>query len=328
MNRINPMLLPTTLPHHDAIKSHEDNRHAYEPDFWEFQYELYRYLGGISDDELRLRYLSILRNMQSFISAQRNVIPIRMFLSSWYWYRKEHQTRYDFALRKLDLPCELQSSSKSISAVAGPGPCVPNGTEPLFRYSKLEHLVSMARAGTVRLSPAHCFTHLEEDMARRDDELNKHSFLPRAYSKVTTVDGRNIPLNGDIRRTVSQPNYFMLCTSRAWDTSLFESFEANPCAVVRKPQELAMRLEAASKSKLAGWYFHHGPVTYFDPYENPLEGRVFEAATCKDFRFAYQQEYRFIWVLGEHNATEPIFLDVGSLTDITEIYQQDGPRIL
>jgi hypothetical protein len=326
--RIRPISLPTTLPHPDAIRSHEHNRHAYEPDFWEFQYESYRYLRELTDAELILRYLSIFRNMQALVNRERHVIPITMFLSSWYWYRKEHQTRYEFALRKLDPPRDPPHSCGDVSIIAGPGrPRFPNGLDALFRYGKLEHLLSMVKCGTVRISPADDFTNLEEDEARKDDELNKHCFLPRSYSRVTTIDGRNIPLNGDIKRTVSQPNYFMFCTSCDWDTSLFESFEANACAVIRKPLELSMRMKLASKSKLADWYFHDNPVVYFDPYENLIEGRVFDAATCKDFRFAYQQEYRFIWVGGELRATEPIYLNVGPLEDISEIYQQDGSRI-
>lgn len=329
MNRIKPISLPTTLPHRDAIKSHGHNRHAYEADFWEFQYESYRYLRGTSDAELMLRYLSILRNMRTLVNRQRDVIPITMFLSSWYWYRKEHQTRYEFALRKLGLPCEPPKSCEGVAIIAGPGrPRFPNGVDALFRYGKLEHLLSMVKGGTVRISPADYFTDLEEDAARRDDELNKHCFLLGSYSRITTLDGRNVPLNGDIRRTVSQPSYLMFCTSCDWDTSLFESFEANACAVIRNPQELSRRMAVASKSKLADRYFHDNPVTYFDPYENPLQNRVFDAATCKDFRFAYQQEYRFIWVLGTLLATEPIFLDLGSLEDISDIYQRDGSGIL
>ena len=54
----------------------------------------------------------------------------------------------------------------------------------------------------------------------------------------------------------------MFCTSCDWDTSLFESFEASACAVIRKPQELAMRMNAASKSKLADWYFHASAAAY------------------------------------------------------------------
>ena len=89
-----------------------------------------------------------------------------------------------------------------------------------------------------------------------------------------------------------------------------------------------LRLKAASKSKLAGWELFDLPVMYFDPYENPYKGRVFDAATCKDFRFAYQQEVRLIWISKELHAPEHVFLDTGPLQDIAEIYLPDGTRSL
>ena len=37
--------LPTArLPHKNAVYSLGDNLHSYEPEFWEFQYQCYRYL--------------------------------------------------------------------------------------------------------------------------------------------------------------------------------------------------------------------------------------------------------------------------------------------
>ena len=48
----------------------------------------------MDDDRLVKRYSEIARNMAALVSEDRYVIPIRSFLSAWYWYRKEHQTRY------------------------------------------------------------------------------------------------------------------------------------------------------------------------------------------------------------------------------------------
>jgi hypothetical protein len=52
MLTIDHLSLPKKLPHPDAIKSWGENEHSYDPEFWEFQYELYRYLSRIGDDEL------------------------------------------------------------------------------------------------------------------------------------------------------------------------------------------------------------------------------------------------------------------------------------
>jgi hypothetical protein len=94
MPEIQSLLLPTVLPRTDAMKLWGHNETAYEPEFWEFQYRVHRYLGRVSDDALRARYDALVRNIQSIVSNDRNVIPVISFLSSWYWYRKEHQTRF------------------------------------------------------------------------------------------------------------------------------------------------------------------------------------------------------------------------------------------
>lgn len=83
MLAIESLPLPKMLPHPDAIKSWGENEHSYEPEFWEFQYQVYRYLGRIGENELIARYDDILRNMNAVVSKDRDVIPIVSFLSSW-----------------------------------------------------------------------------------------------------------------------------------------------------------------------------------------------------------------------------------------------------
>jgi hypothetical protein len=75
------------------MKSLGTNIHNYEPDFWEFQYEICRYLGGMDPDQLAKRYRAIVRNFHVFVRPESDVIPIECLFGSWYWYRKEHQRR-------------------------------------------------------------------------------------------------------------------------------------------------------------------------------------------------------------------------------------------
>jgi hypothetical protein len=89
-----------------------------------------------------------------------------------------------------------------------------------------------------------------------------------------------------------------LSLSCEFDSGLFDDFGgADACAVIHDGYVFAQRLDAAAKNELDGWHFHHNPVQYFDPYERRKD-ECFDAAMCKDFRFAYQREYRFygrIW---------------------------------
>src|SRR5213594_2608610 len=107
MLRIPSLTLPPILHTPAAIRSCGDNHQNYEPEFWEFQYEVYRYLVRVAPQDLAERYRALIRNMRTLIKSERHVIPIQSFLSSWYWYRKEHQTRLEFAMRRVNPPVAL-----------------------------------------------------------------------------------------------------------------------------------------------------------------------------------------------------------------------------
>jgi hypothetical protein len=183
----------------------------------------------------------------------------------------------------------------------------------------------MVEKGSIRIGPASFYRDLERDVARADEERAKSSFMPGEYTRVTTQDGNEIPIIGDVRRTVSASDYFVLCMSCDWDPALFEDFGADSCVIVRDPEAFAQRLELAVKLILDGWYFHHNPVEYFDPYEMP-RNQYFDAAMCKDFRFAYQREYRFLWMhMGGQEAAGFKFLELGPLEGIADLYFRKGP---
>lgn len=320
------MRTPTIFPCQGAIKSWGDNLHSYDPEFWEFFYDLRRYLSRVSDSELNQRYKAIVRNMRALISPDRHVVPIESFLSSWYSYKKEHQTRYEFFLRNQDPPIDPPSGVLDSTAPNEPmRPGHANGADVLFRYGERQHMQPFVEQGRIRVSPASDYSLCLGDAARHDEEFHKHSYLPGEYTRIVAQDGRTMRVIGDAQRTVSLPNYFILCMSCNWDTDLFDDFGADCCVVIRDAKTFAHRLEVASKVELAGWYFHHNPVHYFDPYEmRPQE--AFNAGMSKDFRFAYQREYRFIWFhTGGSEASGYKYFDLGPLDEIAKCYGRTGP---
>ncbi len=320
MLRIRALSIPEIYPSPEAIKSFQDNKHGYDPEFWEFQYETYRYIGRLPDESLRIRYRDILNNMQALTSPDRHIIPIQSFLSSWYWYRKEHQTRLEFLIRGLELPNQPPLIISSNSTDAGPvRPRSPNAGDVLYRYGNNQYMTEMIEQGSIRISSASEVQKLDQDIARYDRELNKQSYMPGQYTRITTQDGVDIPVIGDVCRTVSLPNYFFLCISLDWDFNLFKAFGADTCVVIKNPNAFEKRLEEASKQKLPGWELHHFPVEYYDPYERLPNQRI-TAGMSKDFCYAYQREYRFIWIHKDGLEAKGFkFLNVGSIEDIAEL---------
>lgn len=313
--------LPASLPQPDAMKTLGSNQHAYEPEFWELAYQTYRYLGGVPDSHLVARHKSIIRNMKALLTADRDVIPIQSFLSSWFWFRKEHQTRLEFFLRGIDVPTPPDGASLTSTLSTAPSrPLHPNAADVLFRYGQRDHLSSMLSDGVIRIGPASRYKNMEGDPARFDEECSKAYFLPGRYARVIAADGRNIPILGDVSSSVGGPNYYAFCLSCDWDSSLFKDFAADSCLIIKDPEMFARRLEMALAPVLPGWHFHHNPVEYFDPYER-ARNEYIDPAMSKDFRFAYQREYRFIWFSerGE-DAGDFMLGSIGPLGDIAELH--------
>lgn len=320
MLRIEKLLLPNTLPLPEVMKSWKENKNSYDPEFWEFQYEVYRYLGRISDTELFGRYNHIVRNMRYIVSNDRNIIPILSFLSSWYWYRKEHQTRYEFFLRKIPLDQDLPQITPKDLTAAPKRPRHPNSGDVLFRYGSKKWLHDLVKFGRMRISAAQEYAALETDPARQDDELTKNTYLPGEYTTLTTTDGKDIKIIGDMKQSVSGIDYYVYCTSCDWDPDLFKDFNSDCCVVINNPEEFARRLKLAATSQLSNWYFHHCPIEYFDAYERTHNQHI-DNAMSKDLKYAYQREYRFIWAsFNKGKAIGHKYLELGPLSDIAEIY--------
>lgn len=326
--RVPSLPLPERLPHPDAIRSVGDNRHGYEPEFWEFQYEIYRYLERVTEGCLIERYRNILRNMKVLISRDSDAIPIQFFLSSWYWFRKEHQTRLEFALRDVLLPLDPSDGVAYYHEVLGAPVRLkhPNVGAVLFRYDKRIHIEKIAREGIIRIRPASDFREMVHDRARNDEELSKKAFLPGAHTRITTKDGRKIPVLGNVERTVSMPDYYLFCMALDWHPVLFNDFgDADACIVVKDAELFARRMEMAASPHLPGLYFHHHAIQYFDPYEKGLKNEYFDAAMCKDFSFAYQREYRFIWFPQSGEVPDGFkLLELGSLGNMAEVHTSPG----
>lgn len=306
--------LPSTLPHSRALVSHKENELHYHPDLWELEYATYRHLGRVNADDLRSRYDSIVRNMCAIVSEERHVIPIRSFLSSWYWYRKEHLTRLEFAIRGLPLHRALPIIDVRDLSAAPARPRGPNAGDVLFRYGERYWLNQMVEFGRVRIKAARVFADMESDSARCDDECVKDRYAPGEHVTITFPDGSKVRPTGDLKVSVTGTDYFMYCVANDWDPELFACFKADACVVIRHPEEFARRLRAAATG-LMDWYFHYNPIEYFDTHERRQYEYV-DNAMSKDFRYAYQRETRFIWAGFGRAATGSVDLELGPLIDI------------
>ncbi len=290
------------------------------------EYASYRYLENMSDEALHKRFEAIIRNMPSYSGADRNVVPIISYQGAWYWFRKEHQTRLEFAFRELEVP-KFDNLPFSMESPVPLRAKIPNGTDAIFRYGKREHLQELIVEGKVRFSPAEVYDDADNNDARKDDERQKHAYLPGKYTTITQEDGQRIPIIGDVQRSVGGPAYHLMSFSCVWDSRLFSEFEADSCIIVTNPEEFARRVEQAGRAVFPGWYFHDCPVQYFDPYER-IPNEFFDAAMSKDFTYAYQNEYRVLWCQMDAAPIDGVqYVEIGPSQDIMKMYDQDGREI-
>lgn len=314
--------LPATLPSPEALENSRQNSAAYEPWFWEIEYLSHRYLERLPLNMLQARYASLIKNLSRLATPDRANIPSFAFQSAWYWCRKEHQTRLELTLRGAKPP-HLEPSPPPPAADARFPKNPPGDPKLLFRYAQKAHAEATRDSGVIRVAPAASYRGIEGDVARADDEMVKTIFLPGGLTKIEGAAGNTLKVVGDVRIDHGGPDYFVTCFSSAWDERLFEDFtDSTHCIIVRDVDAFAKRLEAAGSRHFEGWYFHHNPAWYFDPHESGLDSYV-SHATSKDFRFAYQEEYRFLW---ENHGKKPVqdaqFIKLGSLADIVDVVER------
>lgn len=320
--------LPLSLPKPETLKSWGQTEYTYLPDIWELEYVPHRYLRRVEPQALADRYESIVTNMYALVRPERDAIPINSFHSSWYWHRKEHITRLEFALRDLPLPRKPPVGLIDSTPISSPiKHGFPDGKDVIFRYSEMEFLADFVRHGRIRIVPATNYNNETYNDARRDEEASKHAYWAGDYTKITMQDGREIPIIGDVQRTVTSADYSLISFSCDWDPDLFGHF-GDTCAVVHNTAEFTKIVGDATRDAFPGWYFHDNPVQYFDPYEMTKD-EYFSSSMCKDFRFAYQREYRLLWA--NHSGGAPvndmISVDIGPLGHLVSLYDRRGKEI-
>lgn len=302
------------------MKSWGQNIHDYEPEFWEFQYEIYRYLKNISDESLIKRYEDLCRNFIIFNDRCRGIIPINSFQSSWYWCRKEHQTRYEFFLRELSLPNPPVPRAEIKKPYSNEKPF---SYDILYRYGYNKPITYFFELGRTKIKPASAYKEGISSDPRTDDEKNKERWFVGDYSKITTKNREEIKIIGDVKASISACDYYVLCLSHDFEPLIFEQFGYDSCLIIKNPEQFASRLEHEFNKHVHGWYFHHNPIQYFDPFEH-VKNEYFSPTMSKDFSFAYQMEYRFLLdplkPAEEINSLSEFEIELGPLKDICELY--------
>lgn len=263
------------------------------------------------------------------------------WLSPWWWLRARHWTRLEFQLRGIEpatppnIPPMPTIQKPFWGVVAG-------GQRLLARISREGWLLEMLERGRLRFAPAAMYDDANLGTARADDEMGKAYRRPGQQITISDVKGNLIPALGDVTFTSRRgfahgvelvPIPYWLCSfSSDLDPRLFAEFgETGSDAaviVVFHPEAFLQRavphLNAAAPRCTKSLF----PTVYYDPYYPP-PGRL-RTLVHKDLSFACQREMRFVIDPEGRDAgdgNQPLFVDIGTITDIAGVYGADGRKI-
>jgi hypothetical protein len=309
----------------------KDIRH--DTELWAFEYHNYSYLERVSDEELHTRYRDIVNNIDYLVCPLRDTLSVQdQINSSWWWLKIKFQTEHEYSRRGLALPAVSEALSVP-SRLPPYTPSTPNQCNFVVRYGEAKWLMPMMTDGLIRISPASRYKSevREIDNARHADELKNHRYVPGNRLTITHQrTGKVIPILGNLKHTNEMAgDYYVLCCSHEFDYRLFSAFRndqgeaADACLVINNVDEFARRLKVAMQERLNKWNFYWNRMFYFDPYYTLLQKNKPTPGAYKDFKYAYQREYRFLWhplAFDPRLRFERFDIKIGSLEDIATLH--------
>jgi hypothetical protein len=294
-------------------------------------YRRNRYMGHLSDDQLARRIEDIVANSHTI--TPEGLISLDINAISLYWFAKLQEVIAEMTFRHGPYPAGWSSGFINPSRL--PGSLSPEQLEKrqqlkprtqlptsfLIKYGKIQHIEAAYYKGQIRVSPASTYKDPSLNAAIRDDELIVKVDFDPTFSGIYESDQADELAGQNIRREMHKrmgTNYYVYCTSSELSTRLLLDFEAEAALIIRDPDAFLRRVNIAIRQQLPDWRPIVKEVKYYDPLQvTPMEVDVL---TWKHFRYAYQKEVRLAWLPSKSiQILEPIFVELGSLSDIAEL---------
>jgi hypothetical protein len=304
-------------------------------ELWRVMYRSRRYLEHAPEENLAARARDIIGNTTA-LTYDGKISLLTPDAGGLYWLEVFTHVQEEMALRGVSFPPVFL---KDASVPRPTFPADPRAKKLLHelgpqladhqyvaKLGKSEHLEQAFKRGLWRISPASSYAASDPSLsvAQRDTELEMSVYLPK--SKIQVWDGKTGNFKGDsetlgnITRTSSVSDYYVSCLTQQLDLRLFDDFNASACIVIHQPKEFARRAFAAAERQLPSCFGVFRSVKYVDPYQPP-EGDL-DLFCYKDFRYWYQKEVRFAWLLeGDARSLDHVFLELGDISDICQFVE-------
>jgi hypothetical protein len=196
----------------------------------------------------------------------------------------------------------------------------------LVRYGEARFMRALFERGEVLVKPASKYDDASLNPAIRDDELSLDIYVRSplfglAHDRHGSALRPAAPIFGRIIRTLRAPtNYYVYCMAAERRTRLFADFGYDAAVIIHRPKVFIRRLGAAISEHLGGWNWFATPIEYIDPLR-PSANEL-DIVRCKHFRYAYQREYRLVWLPPQPQSQLSQFsLSIGSLADCASLLE-------
>jgi hypothetical protein len=310
-----------------------------KPDRWQAvrsDYRRDRFMRDLPEEQLARRIADIVSNSTG-VNEAGLITPAPLDDVLGYWFDRLTEATEELAIRFGPFPAGLDRPAMRLSGLPG-SLDVRNLRRPaqlassrriagsvLVKYGKLKYLRTTLTEGRIRIAPASTYADASLNVAIQADELSEQIQFEAPVEGTPPPSLLNPPTHVRVLTTLRFPtNYYVYCLSRTLSLRLLYDFEADACLIVHDPKEFSRRLLAGVREHTQ-WTPSSGSVNYFDPLQvQPGQVRL---PIAKHFRYAYQQEHRFVWLPPSRmEALDPLFVELGSLEDIAEIVVPTKPK--
>lgn len=314
----------------------QDNPGKKRVDVWREQYHMRRYLQCMSETDLAQRLKDVVNN-SIVLTEKGQAAPRLPTEGGGYWMMKLTHIQEEYLLREQYFPDDVLKGitlpkftypqiPKAVSAIKNSNLNLVNG-KYLVKYGRFCYLEKMFKEGAMRIAPASSYKDSSLNYAIHDDEMVLTTYgLPQEVtmtvkdSKTGEDKGRLSPKGNITYYSECKTDYYVFCLSLVYDYRLFDDFDNSDCCIViHQLDDFLRRVESSSCQELPGWRMFRMPVIYLDPFNTQEEHTPF---FTKNFKYAYQFEYRLAWIPPNSNFKDKIdylFLNIGDMKDIAKL---------
>ena len=298
-------------------------------DLWRLDYRVRRYMSHLHADDLYDRLVDVFSNLTTLTpEGQIGLPPIKGDIP-FPWMELWTHLLEEYGLRGTGLPGGFiqdvalpkptgDSPAKGTRELSQKG---LNAAGKLIKYGNQGWLKETYLTGRWRISPASFYQSDDLCRARKDSEMELGIKIPsfKRHPNASDVLNEDRPDTLVAVRSleVTAPSdYYLSCFARTFIHRLFDDFSSDSCLIVMDEAKFIEKMFKAFAEFRPRWRGLCRRVDYIDPILPTSYPNIFFA---KHFRYAYQDEFRFVWLPDPHvPKLAPVFLELGPLTDCCE----------